>query len=306
MKAIRNTLGQKAQNLAAEFHRRLAHRQLARELGLTAETAPDVMKEALEPYGSIEVRALAEGEKAELVLDGPVWPSEWAFPGEISPANVRNALDELGDVKRVDIYLNSPGGDPYSGHAIHGMLRRFDAEVYIHIEGIAASAASIMAVGADKLVVLPNSTLMIHSASTLMIGWFNSQELRKEAAVLEQVDKAIVAAYAMKTGRSEDELRAMVEAETWMVGQEIVDEGFADVLAGDAEDESVKASAAGPRVSSVIREEDIEEALETAGEALDTVGPSDEGKPADFEPDPDDEKLKLLALELELSTTALF
>lgn len=291
-------MGQKAQSLAAEFHRRLAYRQLARELGLTAETAPGAMKEALEPYGRIEVRALDEGDKAELVLDGPVWPSEWAYPDEISPANVRKALDKVGDVERLDIYLNSLGGDPYSGHAIHGMLRRCAADVYIHIEGIAASAASIIAVGADKLVVTPNSTFMIHSASTLMIGWFNAQEMRKETSVLEKVDKAIVAAYVMKTGRSEDELRSMVEAETWLVGKEIVDEGFADVLVGDGE--PVTASASAGRAALPVPDKDNEQALETVDDALGNADPPDDDSV------PDDEKLKLLAFELELSTTALF
>lgn len=300
------TKAKAGRGILAEYERALELRRLVRDYRLTAETAPDIVAEAEQKHGKIHVRNFADSDVGELVLEGPVWPSEWAFPDEISPANVRKALDELGDVKTVNIYLNSPGGDLYSGHAIHGMLRRHPANVVVYVEGLAASAASIIAVGADKLVVAPNSTFMIHSAMGLMLGYFNAQDLREIVVELDKADQSIVAAYAMKTGRSEEELLAMVRAETWMVGKEIVDEGFADELI-DAPALEAKAT---PKTA-LISDSEINTALETAEEALDKAGWSADDEPADapdlraqaVEPE-GDEKLKLLSLELELLSAA--
>lgn len=289
--------------LLAEYQRALSLRQFVRDYGITAEAAPEVVSEAEQKLGQIEVRNLVDGESAQLVMDGPVWPSEWAFPGEISPANVRQALEDVGDVDALYIYLNSPGGDPFAGHAIHGMLGRYAGKVHIHIEGLAASAASIIAVGADNLVVYPNSTLMIHSALVVMIGWFNAGDLRKEAEVLDQVDQALVAAYRMKTGRDEEVLRDMVHAETWLVGREIVDEGFADELVGGDDAPTAQAS--------VLSAKDAEASLVELGVPIPKVTPLSPAAGIDNpdppeEPDGEDEKLKLLALELELLSAAPF
>lgn len=301
------TKAKAGRGILAEYERAMELRRLVRDHGLTAEKAPDIVAAAERQYGRIQVHNAVDDAVGELVLDGPVWASEWAYPDEISPANVRKALEKLGEVKRVNIYLNSPGGDLYAGHAIHGMLRRHPAEVVVYVEGLAASAASIIAVGADRLMVAPNSTFMIHSAMAGMLGWFNAQDLREIAATLDQADKSIVAVYAMKTGRDEKELFAMVRAETWMVGQEIVDEGFADELVGG--ETAPEANVTNQKA--LISDEDVERALETAEKALDDAGwPDDEpdkpepGMKADGPPD--DEKLKLLSLELELLSAAPF
>src|SRR5690606_16950944 len=132
----------------------------------------------LETPSRIEVRNQSkESKRAELVLEGPIWRSDLAFEGEISPANVRRALEEIGDVDRLDVYLSSPGGDPWAAQAIHATLKRYDAQVVVHLDGLVASAATIIALGADRVIAHGYSTWMIHSASALLIGWFNAEEL---------------------------------------------------------------------------------------------------------------------------------
>lgn len=193
----------------------------------------------LESKSRLEVRNQAEdGLSAELVLEGPIWSSAMAFEGEISPANVRKALEEIGEVGRLDVYLSSLGGDPWAAQAIHAALKRFEAEVVVHLDGMVASGATIIALAADRVIAHPYSTFMIHAASLLLIGWFNSQELRETADVSDKIDQSVVATYQAKTGLDADELKAMMDSETWLVGKEIIDAGFADEI-----DEEVEAAA---------------------------------------------------------------
>lgn len=279
----------RSRTLLAEYQRALSLRQMVREFGLTRDTAPDIVAEAERTHGRLHVRNETD-DVGELILEGPIWSSDWAYDDEISPANVREALDALGDVKTINVYINSPGGHAFAGHAIYNTFRRHPAHIVGHIDGLAASAASVAAVGTNELVVSANSTFMVHSAMVGLLGWFNAQELHKEGGILEQIDKSLIAAYMIKTGRPEDELRQLVQAETWLVGKEIVDGGFADrMLDGDDAMNVADDPPAPP--------------TETRGDAdpVDPIEPEPES-----DPDPDDKKLDLLALELELSETALF
>lgn len=210
----------------------------------------------LQTPSRLEVRNAAdEPKRGELVLEGPIWRSDWAFEGEISPANVRKAIEEMGDVDRIDIYLSSPGGDPWAAQAIHALLKRQKAEVVAHLDGLVASAATIVALGADRVVAHSYSTFMIHAASALLIGWFNAEELRDTAGTMDQLDRSIAAVYQSKTGGEIAEIKAMMDAESWFVGSEIVEAGFADDL--DDADLEVAASIDGDTLRIGDREFDL-------------------------------------------------
>lgn len=184
------------------------------------------------------------GGDAELVMYGDVMAEDsrdwWTGEPDGRPAVTSEALnrelDKLRGAERVTVRLNSCGGDLYTGLAIHSVLRSLDAEVTVRVEGIAASAASVIACAGDRVVVTPGSILMVHEGALGLLGYYTGADLRALVADMDAGVRAMLGVYAAKTGRPEDELREMVEAETWMVGQEIVDAGFADVLEDAGQD----------------------------------------------------------------------
>jgi ATP-dependent Clp protease protease subunit len=139
----------------------------------------------------------------------------------------------------LDIFINSEGGDVFEAKAIYAQLKRFgaDAEVIVHIDGIAASAATFVAMAGDKIITAPEATWMVHEAWTLAMG--NAGDLRDTADLLDMMNEDIAAIYAKRTGRSVEEMRAMMSVETWMNAQEAKDAKFTDEIASydDGEDE---------------------------------------------------------------------
>lgn len=193
------------------------------------------------------------GGEYELTLYGDVmaadvrdwWTGERTEEPAVTSEAVNRELAELRNATHVTVRLNSCGGDLYAGLAIHDVLRSLPAEVTVRVEGIAASAASVIACAGDRVVVTPGSILMVHEGALGLMGYYTGADLR---ALVEDMDagvRAMLGVYSAKTGRSAEELRPVVEAETWMVGQEIVDAGFADELEdyggaeGDAPEDEV-------------------------------------------------------------------
>lgn len=184
------------------------------------------------------------GGEAELVMYGDVmaedgrdwWTGEPDGRPAVTSESLNRELEVLRGADRVTVRLNSCGGDLYTGLAIHNVLRSLDAEVTVRVEGIAASAASVIACAGDRVVVTPGSILMVHEGALGLLGYYTGADLRALVADMDAGVRAMLGVYAAKTGRPEDELREMVEAETWMVGQEIVDAGFADVLEDAGQD----------------------------------------------------------------------
>lgn len=178
------------------------------------------------------------GGEAELVLYGDVmaedsrdwWTGEPDGRPAVTSEAINRELDKLRGAERVTVRLNSCGGDLYTGLAIHSVLKSLAADVTVRIEGIAASAASVIACAGDRVVATPGSIFMVHEGALGLLGYYTGHDLRALIADMDAGVRAMLGVYAEKTGRPEDELREMVEAETWMVGQEIVDAGFADEL----------------------------------------------------------------------------
>jgi ATP-dependent Clp protease protease subunit len=161
-------------------------------------------------------------EEVELRLYGEIGPS---FYGMIDDVAVIRVLDEIKNTRKIHVRVNSPGGDYFMGTSIANALKRHPAKVIIHVDALAASAASIIAMGGDKIIMHAGSMMMIHRAMTIVGG--NTDDLTRAAEALAKVDKGIVGHYE-RTGLDKTKIQAMVDAETWMSPEEAVQLGFAD------------------------------------------------------------------------------
>jgi len=174
------------------------------------------------------IQAKAANKVGELLLYGDVGPSEW---GMIDERSFADALKSLGDVSTINLRINSPGGSAFSGIAMYNMLMRHPARVVVDVDGLAASIASVIAMAGDEIRMGDGAQLMIHDASS--IAWGNAAEMRRTAELLDSISGDIASIYARRSGRPVDELRALMQAETWLGAQESVDAKLADsVTAG--------------------------------------------------------------------------
>lgn len=174
--------------------------------------------------GSVTLNAKAD--VAELVIEGGIGDS---FDG-VTVSDVRDAIKAAGE-KPIKLRLNSPGGDVFAGIAMHGLLKE-RGNVTAHVDGLAASAASVVAMAADKLTMGQGAFLMVHRAWGVTIG--NAVDHSEMAATLDKIDGELVGIYASRTGLSETKIGAMLDAETWLTAKEAVDHGFAQEVAGKA------------------------------------------------------------------------
>lgn len=173
-----------------------------------------------------EIKNEVVGNKTVLTLSGVVGqPYPWEDEDEtIHEKLIRNNIDGVtGDVL---IRLNSPGGDVFEGISICNYLKSIDNNVTIEITGVAASAASIIAMGADKVIMDKGTSMMIHEASTF--AWGNKAEIQKVLNALSTIDKSLIAIYQDKTGLDIDTLNGFLTSETWFTAEEAVENGFAD------------------------------------------------------------------------------
>lgn len=171
----------------------------------------------------------------ELVLYGPVGGDWWDDSG-FTPMDVIQSLAQMdGDIT---VRLNSGGGVAWDGVAIYNALKAYPGAVTIVVEGVAASAASVIAMAGDDVEMRAGALMMIHNAST--ITWGTAEDHEKSRELLAKLDGQLAAIYAERTGLDLAEIRALMDAETWMDAAEAIDKGFA----GTADDEkAAKASA---------------------------------------------------------------
>ncbi|CAN5336111.1 Clp protease ClpP [soil metagenome] len=150
--------------------------------------------------------------------------SDAAWWGGISAEGfTKQLLGMEGDVK---IRIDCPGGDVFGGRAIAQAIREYPGTVTCQVDGLAASAASYIAIAGDTVVMAPGSFMMIHKAWTIALG--NSDDLAAEAVVLGKIDDSIAASYAAKAGDGDADWLALMKAETWLTAQEALDYGLAD------------------------------------------------------------------------------
>ena len=153
--------------------------------------------------------------------------AEWW--GGVSPKAFVKALGEI-TASTIHLRVNSPGGSVFAGRAMEQALREHKAKVVAHVDGLAASAASFVIMGADEVHMAPGSFLMIHKAWTMT--WGNSSDLRKEADLLDQIDTSLAKTYATRSGQDLQDIADWMAAETWIEADRAVELGFANSVAG--------------------------------------------------------------------------
>lgn len=159
--------------------------------------------------------------------DGRIY--KWFGIDCVTPKNVLSAIETARNNKneRIDIYINSGGGDVFAASEIYSALIEYEGEVKIHVVGLAASAASVIAC-AGISEISPTSMLMIHNVSGQSRGDYNVME--HSAEMLKKANKTISAAYRAKTGKSDEELLELMNQETWFTAEDAVNMGFVDSI----------------------------------------------------------------------------
>jgi ATP-dependent Clp protease protease subunit len=191
-------------------------------------------------------RIKAQKDRAEIVLYGVIGPS-W-FEDGISAAQFQKDLKALGDVKNIDLRINSDGGDVFDGQAIYTLLAQHKAEVTAYIDGLAASAASFIAMAADKIVMSEGAWMMIHNAWGVAVGGAN--DLRDAGNLLDRINVTMVEKYAARTGNDQKEIKKWMDAETWMEAKEAKEKGFAEEVVGNVK---MAASVSRPKIYSTFK-----------------------------------------------------
>ena len=158
-----------------------------------------------------------------LTIDGVIAEQSW-FDDDVTPRFFREQLNAgTGDVV---LYVNSPGFNGTATSEIYTMLMEYKGRVTVKIDGIAASAASVIAMAGTEVLMAPTSLMFVHNPLTVAIG--DTEEMQKAIAMLDEVKESIITAYELKTGMSRAKLAHLMDAETWMNAQKAIELGFAD------------------------------------------------------------------------------
>jgi ATP-dependent Clp protease protease subunit len=163
-----------------------------------------------------------------LYLDGVIAEESW-FDDDVTPKAFKAELTAgEGDIV---IWLNSPGGDCIAASQIYTMLMDYKGKVTVKIDGIAASAASVIAMSGTTVLMAPTALMMVHNPLTVAIG--DSEEMQKAIAMLSEVKESIINAYEIKTGQTRTKLSHLMDAETWLNAKKAIELGFADEILED-------------------------------------------------------------------------
>jgi len=160
-----------------------------------------------------------------LYFDGYIAQDSW-FDDDITPKKFKAELTaSAGDIA---VWLNSPGGDVFAASQIYTMLKEYEGRVTVKIDGIAASAASVIAMAGDEIVMSPVAMMMIHNPATIIFG--EAADLASGIKLLNEVKESILNAYEQRTGLPRNKISSMMDAETWFSAQKAVELGFADKI----------------------------------------------------------------------------
>lgn len=196
--------------------------------------------------------AEAPAQERTLYLNGTIADESW-FDDDVTPQLFKDELNSgTGDIT---VWINSPGGDCVAAAQIYNMLMDYKGNVTVKIDGLAASAASVIAMAGTKVLVSPVSMMMIHNPATIAMG--NSAEMQKAIAMLDEVKESIMNAYEIKTGLSRTKISHLMDAETWMDANSAVEMGFADEIMKRSEVEDIDV----PQVSMVYSRASVTNSL---------------------------------------------
>ena len=174
-----------------------------------------------------------DGERT-LYFDGYIAEESW-FDDDITPKKFKAELMESGG--DISVWINSPGGDVFAASQIYNMLKEYKGKVTVKVDGLAASAASVIAMAGDEILMSPIAMLMIHNPSTLI--WGEEADMVKAKEMLAEVKESIVNAYELKTSLSRNKISKMMDMETWMSAKKAVELGFADKVLYEDTDSSI-------------------------------------------------------------------
>lgn len=167
-----------------------------------------------------------KADKAEIWMYEQIGEDFWSGGG----ITAKSFQKELSDIKanQIDLHINSPGGEVFDGITIYNLIKQHPANVTTYIDGIAASIASVIALAGDKIIMAENALYMMHNPFGMVMG--NSEDMRKMADVLDKVRGSISLAYKTKSGKADDEINSLMDAETWMNADEAQAAGFVDEI----------------------------------------------------------------------------
>lgn len=165
--------------------------------------------------------------KGVIVPNNDAWIYDLFDVENTSPGKVAKAIEDANG-EDLDIYINSGGGDVFAGSEIYSAIRAYTGKVHIHVTGIAASAASVIACAGDS-DISPTAQIMVHNVSTYADG--NYRDMKHASNVLRQADRAIASAYMAKSGMSEKDALDLMDAESWLTAQDAVEYGLIDRIA---------------------------------------------------------------------------
>lgn len=180
-----------------------------------------------------------DDEKAELLLYGDIAERSW-WDDAATPKKFAEDLAALGAVKEITVYINSGGGDVFAAQAIGNMLERNSATVIAHIDGLCASAATIVACHANKVVAAADASYMVHPPSMGVCDYLTAEDMRNCLKALDTIRGNIVALYAKKTGKSEDECGTWMDETNWWTAAQAKENGFVDEVDDEESDAVVE------------------------------------------------------------------
>lgn len=164
-----------------------------------------------------------------LYLDGTIADESW-WDDDVTPRMFKDEL--MGGSGDITVWINSPGGDCVAASQIYAMLMDYTGNVTVKIDGLAASAASVIAMAGTEVLMAPTALMMIHNPLTVAIG--DTEEMQKAIAMLDEVKESIINAYEIKTGQSRAKISHLMDGETWMNANKAVELGFADGILDDS------------------------------------------------------------------------
>ncbi|KGR74891.1 head maturation protease, ClpP-related [Ureibacillus sinduriensis] len=178
-----------------------------------------------------EMKASTDGKSADVFIYGEITKYAWEEYGEVSSITFKNELDSLGnDVEVINLYINSPGGSVFEAMAIIAMLQRHPARIISHVDGVAASCASVIPMISKKVIMPANALMMIHHAMTG--AWGNATQLRKAADDVERISQSMCQYYLDKAGDKLDSetLNEMLKEDTWLTAEQALEIGLCDEI----------------------------------------------------------------------------
>lgn len=187
------------------------------------------IKNLMNKKTDIRFEANEESKEYTLYIYGSI--GGWIF-SDNSAQSVRRKLQDV-DAETIHVHINSPGGSAFDGVAIGNLLKNHKAEIIVHIDGWAASAASVIAMAGDKVIMPENTMMMIHRASTIEYG--NAKVFEKTASDLRKIDTALAASYKKRFVGEQSELDQLLDDETFLTADEALAFGFADEITDEIE-----------------------------------------------------------------------